>query len=212
MEALDIQMGERGFTWHTLHYRRCVGPTVEIVSLLVWELAAAKRIEISVGLGIRYDEVETIVEKADKAHKINAGPGSVTIGAELGKANGIEQIWWKLETEEDIVSVAEHVAQAIDTKAVPYFEANGTLEQIHSRFSQEKEGDWHQTFAGKACRWPAVLSLLGQKTEAAQQIMIQDELLQTKNDPIAKYYPEYILNVCQLLELKNPLEGPTHKT
>jgi hypothetical protein len=140
--------------------------------------------DVTADIGIRFDEVEELVNenKVSLSKKLRAD--TYTLGAELGNIIEGRQRRWTVYQEDDIPVVAASIVLAFEMAGNGYIEKWASPEAALEILSRDDKDSWlHSPFhAARAERAVALAFVLNRFTELPEIVTRKEKFLRDRND------------------------------
>jgi len=157
------------------------------------------------GVYIRFNEVEDILNKVLDKYKIQQRYGDETIRSVLNDIEGIDYNKFNMEIhdESSFQVVAEEIKKIVEYGAMPFFEKYKTLEVIHNHAKQLSLDEYSQFFSGYGSFKMMIIKRLLKINdyEDYSKKIVQDWIR------TAREYPQHFMDIDKVVvELKDVLD------
>lgn len=133
--------------------------------------------DITVDVGIRFDDVENLINKNNKLLTKSQKKETCTIGVEIGNLTQGQTRRWTIEKFEDIMDVTYSVVEVFDHVALDYFKKYSNLEMVYKILRRDdKEAGLHSPFPSYRAIRAVIAAIVLDKSNLEIQNLIKEKI------------------------------------
>lgn len=164
--------------------------------------------DVTADIGIRFDQVECIINEENSLLSNAEKKRTATMGAELGNIATGQPMRWRVASREDVNSVVEASTLAFEKVGLPYIAKYSNIEAAQAIMLRDDPTAWlnsphHQS---RLKRGVAITFLM--RDDAMLEKVIKDCCLhlQRRRDPMLKQFEEFVCNILKKAEVRASVE------
>lgn len=140
--------------------------------------------DVTVDVAIRFESLETLVNKNAKGLTEKEKKNTYSLGAELGNLTGASPMRWTVISQADIKRVARQISEKIATTAIPYIETYSQPKRALEILSGDEQGAWlHSPIHGERAKRAIGLAWLSGEQQIFDNLVDSKRtFLQARND------------------------------
>lgn len=139
--------------------------------------------DVTVDVGVRFDEVEELVNSNNNLLTKKEKIGAATFGVELGNLSIGEQMRWNISSEDQISSVTNSILDAFDKFGEPYLLKYSSMESAYELLSSDEKNVWiHCPFHATRAKNTIAIAKLLDLPNIQNQISTKRQFLEDMKD------------------------------
>lgn len=142
-------------------------------------------LNVTADVGVRFDQVEVLVDEGDTLRDESTRSSTCTIGSELGNLSQGRQKRWTIRTADDVPLVGEEILRAFTEIAIPYFSEFSNPGRVLKVLAGDDPDSWrHSPLHDYRARAAVAMALVMEGKESAQRLAkLKTSFLEQRHDP-----------------------------